>query len=391
MKIIVTGMSVTYPFGGVFWDYIQYVLGFKQLGHEVLYLEDTGKWCYSPRLQTFVEDGRDNAEFFATQLRRLDPELVDAWFFRDVTGKIYGRSWNKVAAFCRDAELFLHISASCWLRDEYFSPRIIAFLDSDPLYTQVSFLGDSPDQVPGERLNWWKRHHDVFFTFGENIHGPDCKVPHASIDWIPTRQPVVLDCFTKAIVPAQARRRVLTTVASWNPKETGPVVDGISYGGKGTEFKRFIDLPSHSPLPLELALSGSYPADKLRQHGWRLLDAYAISSDPWIYRDYLARSFGEWSVAKQAYVASRSGWFSCRSACYLALGVPVIVQDTGFNQLIPTGEGVLTFSTVEEAAAGIQAVKADYEYHQRRAREIADSYFSAPVVLGRMLAQIGLG
>ena len=164
---------------------------------------------------------------------------------------------------------------------------------------------------------------------------------------------MVLECFAKARVPLEARRRVLTTVASWEPTEGGPVVKGITYRGKSAEFERFIDLPSRSALPLELALSGTIPSARLREHGWRVRDAYEVSYDPWVYCSYLARSFGEWSVAKNAYVASRSGWFSCRTACYLALGIPVVVQDTGFSKIIPSGEGILAFETLDEASDAI--------------------------------------
>src|SRR5262249_55465232 len=144
--------------------------------------------------------------------------------------------------------------------------------------------------------------------------------------WIPTRPPVVLDRFAPAALPVGLRRRTLTTVASWEPAEKGPVVGGVAYHGKSVEWERFIDLPSRSVLPLEVAMSGPAPIGRLRTRGWHVRDALEVSSDPAAYRSYLAGSAGEWSVAKNAYVASRSGWFSCRTACYLALGVPAVVQ-----------------------------------------------------------------
>jgi hypothetical protein len=165
------------------------------------------------------------------------------------------------------------------------------------------------------------------------------------------------------------------------------VVDGVAYKGKSFELERFLDLPALSALPIELAMSGRAPVDRLRAHGWRLVDAYGVSKDPWVYRDYLANSLGEWSVAKNAYVASRSGWFSCRTACYLALGVPAVVQDTGFTQAIPTGEGVLTFTTPEEAADAIERLAADPDRHARAARMIAEEYFDSAKVLGRLLEE----
>jgi hypothetical protein len=389
LRIAVTGLAATYPFGGVFWDYLQYPLGLRRLGHDVLYIEDTGKWSYDPEAGTFVESGARNAALLAQQITRLDPELSDRWFFRDATGQTYGRSWTQVAEFCRSADLFIHVSASCWMRDEYFAAGRVAFIDSDPMYTQASV----PDYVAGKiddesraRVDMLRR-HDVFFTFGENVNHSDCRIPKGIFNWIPTRQPIVLDCFSRAAVPVESRRQVLTTVASWKSAEGSRVVDGVTYEGKGVEFERFMDFPSRSSLPIELAMSGQAPADRLRAHGWKMTDAYSVSRDPWVYRDYLARSFGEWSVAKNAYVASRSGWFSCRTACYLALGVPAIVQDTGFQGTIPTGEGVFAFSTREEAAAAIDCVATDPERHAKAAHEVARQYFDSDKVLSRLVTE----
>lgn len=389
LRIAVTGLAATYPFGGVSWDYIQYPLGLRRLGHDVLYIEDTGKWCYDPTAGTFVEDGRRNAAFLAREITAFDPDLADRWFFRDATGKTYGRQWNDVVSFCRSADLFLHISASCWMREEYFTATRVAFIDTDPMYTQASvpdYLTGTIDAQARARVDMLRRHH-VFFTFAENIGAPDCRIPRGLFDWITTRQPVVLNRFEHASVPVASRRRVLTTVASWEPAEKCTVVDGITYYGKNLELERFISLPSRSPLPLELAISGRVPADRLRAHGWKLVDPYGVSCDPWVYRDYLAHSLGEWSVAKNAYVASRSGWFSCRTACYLALGVPAVVQDTGFGSAIPTEEGVLRFTTLEEAADAIDRIASEPERHAKAAREIAQEYFDSDKVLNRLIEE----
>lgn len=389
LRLVVTGLAATYPFGGVFWDYMQYVLGLHRLGHDVWYIEDTGKWCYNPRACTFIEDGRDNAQYLAQHMARLDPALRERWFYRDATGQTFGRSWTEVKDFCRSADLFIHISASCWMRDEYFAAKRVAFIDSDPMYTQSSippYLDGTIDADARARVDML-REHDVFFTFAENIGAPDCVIPTQLFHWIPTRQPVVLECFTPFAVPPHARRRVLTTVASWEPTESGPVVHGVTYRGKSTEFERFMALPAVSVLPLELALSGRVPAERLRLHGWHVRDAYPISRDPWIYRDYLAQSLGEWSVAKNAYVASRSGWFSCRTACYLALGVPAVVQDTGFCSSLPGHEGILAFTTLEEARTAIMHLFNAPERHAQAARDIAAAYFDARMILTRLLEQ----
>jgi hypothetical protein len=273
------------------------------------------------------------------------------------------------------------------MREEYFTAKRVAFIDSDPMYTQSSippYLDGSIDEAARARVDMLLQ-HDVFFTFAENIGAPDCLIPTELFRWLPTRQPVVLECFESAAVPVRDRRPVLTTVASWEPTEGGPVVKGVSYRGKSAEFERCIDLPLHSALPLELALSGKVPADRLRAHGWQVRDAYEVSHDPWVYRDYLAQSCGEWSVAKNAYVASRSGWFSCRTACYLALGVPAVVQDTGFSKMIPSGDGVLAFETPEEASGAIESLLCAPEHHAKAAQTIAMEYFDARLVLARLV------
>jgi hypothetical protein len=389
LRIAVTGLAATYPFGGVFWDYVQYALGFLELGHDVLYIEDTGRWCYDPVAETFTESGENNARHLQQHLARLDERLVDRWFYRDAREATYGRPWADVVEFCRGADLFLHISASCWMRDEYFAADRTAFIDSDPMYTQASipdYLDGTADDEARQRVEML-RSHDVFFTFGERLGAADCRVPAGLFDWQPTRQPIVMPCFDTAARRWDERRRVLTTVASWEPAEAGPVVDGVKYRGKSVEFERFIDLPSRSPVPIELAISGNFPRERWREHGWKIREGYDISRDPWVYRDYLADSLAEWSVAKNAYVAGRTGWFSCRTACYLALGVPAVVQQTGFPTDLPTGEGLIAFDTLEEAAAGIEELARDPARHASAARQIAQEHFDSQQVLTRLLEQ----
>ncbi|MBK7976408.1 MAG: glycosyltransferase family 1 protein [Deltaproteobacteria bacterium] len=387
LRIVTTGLAATYPLGGVFWDYLQYPLGFQRLGHEVLYLEDTGRWCYDAEAQTFVEGGAANARFLAREIARLDPSLAERWFFRDGTGATFGQPWADVRRFVREADLFLHISASCWMRDEYWTSGVVAFIDSDPMYTQASVPGYVAGTIGAEeraRVDMLRRHH-LHFTFGENVGAPGCKVPTALFDWLPTRQPIVLDCFEGAARPLASRRRVLTTVASWEPHAKPLVVEDVRYFGKSAEFERFLGVPARAALPIEVALSGPAPRDHLRAHGFQLVDPAGVSGDGWVYRDYLADSFAEWSVAKHAYAASKSGWFSCRSACYLALGVPVIVEDTGFGAAIPTGAGVLAFDSPDESVDAIARVEREPERHAAAALAVARSHFDARTVLGALL------
>ncbi|MGH3089706.1 MAG: glycosyltransferase [Rubrobacteraceae bacterium] len=392
LRIAVTGLAATYPYGGPFWDYMQYPIGLRKLGHDVLYIEDAELWGYDPITHTFVEHGGRHADWFAKRVEAFAPDLEDRWFFRDATGRTYGREWSEVVRFCREADLFLHLSASCWMREEYYEAGKVVFIDSDPMYTQSSvpgYLEGALGELDLSRIEMLRR-HDEFFTFGENVGSPGCKIPTELFDWKPARQPVVLDLFRDAAVPIENRRRALTTVASWEPSKMNLIVEGVAYGGKSLEFERFIELPRRSAMSMELALNGEIPKKRLREHGWKLIEPISVSSDPWVYRDYLASSLAEWSVAKNAYVDSRSGWFSCRTACYLALGVPAIVQDTGFD--LPTGEGLFKFSTLDEAADAIEELASDPNRHAKAAREIAAEYFDSGRVLTELIeGALGVG
>ena len=178
---------------------------------------------------------------------------------------------------------------------------------------------------------------------------------------------------------------------SWKTDVTPAMIDGVRYGGKDLEFARFLELPRRARVPLEMAIAGAAPLDRLREHGWHVVSAPERSATMQSYRTYLAGSRGEWSVGKNIYVALRTGWFSCRSAMYLALGKPVVVQDTGWSSHYPTGEGLLTFETLEQAAAALDAVDGDYGRHCDAARAIAEREFAAEKVLSRLLTDCGLG
>jgi hypothetical protein len=232
--------------------------------------------------------------------------------------------------------------------------------------------------------------HDCHFTYGENIGSPDCLIPSGLCDWMPTRHPIIPDCFKISEIPVKERRRVFTTVASWEPKEDGPVINGKKFTGKSTELLKFIDMPKRSSIPFEIALSGPAPYDTLKNHGWNIIDGYTASKDPVTYRNYLASSFAEWSVGKNAYVNSKSGWFSGRTAGYLASGVPVIVQDTGYSKIFKTGEGVLPFTTPDDCADAIEDLMSRYEVHVSAAKEFVSEYFDSSKVLQSLIDRVNV-
>ncbi|MEI6084344.1 MAG: glycosyltransferase family 1 protein [Verrucomicrobiota bacterium] len=378
MRIIVTGLVGQYAFGGVAWDYLQYVEGFRQLGHDVFYLEDTETWPYDPINNTISADCSYNVQYLGDVMQKLG--LGDRWVYRNgADGKYYGASPD----FCRGADVFVNVSGCGWLRDEYRAIPQKIFIDSDPLFTQVGLALGMQEVI--DRIGA----HDFHFTFAENINAPDCRVPKGGLRWLPTRQPVVLDWFPRA---TETPRDVFTTVMNWvsyKPSEYA----GETWGQKDLEFRKFLDLPQHTAQKFEIAMGlgqgKQRPTELILSKGWQLIEPDKALPDPWTYRDYLANSKGEWSVAKEGYVKARSGWFSCRSACYLALGRPCVLQDTGWSAHYPTGTGLFAFATMAEAVAGIAAINADYAKHSAGARAVAAEMFDARKVLGKMLEQIG--
>jgi hypothetical protein len=212
-------------------------------------------------------------------------------------------------------------------------------------------------------------------------------VPTDGIDWLPTVPPVVPELWPTSEVAPDAP---FTTVASWS--SYGCVTHGgETYGQKDQEILRLVDLPGLTRQRLEIALSGpDQPRERLRAAGWSVRDGEEVSGDVGAYQAYVTRSRGEFSAAKHAYVKTRSGWFSDRSVCYLAAGLPVVLQDTGFSDWLPTGRGVLAFSTIDEAADCLARVNADYAMHRKAAREIAEQFFDYRVVLPRLL-DVALG
>jgi len=232
--------------------------------------------------------------------------------------------------------------------------------------------------------------HNFFFTVGQNVGTPEFTVPTRGIDWHPIVPPVVLDQWPPHIDETYQR---ISTIADWRGSQDA-VFEGVYYGGKRDEFIRFLNVPLEVQPRIELALFISQREYEdlrlLAQHKWHIEDPVFWAGDPHSYREFIQFSRAEFSVAKHGYVQSNSGWISDRTVCYLASGKPALVQSTGFEGRLPTGKGLLTFRTVEEAIAGIQAINDDYLAHCHAARQIAEAYCNSDIVLGAMLEQVGL-
>lgn len=386
MIAIVTGMIATYPVGGVAWDYGQYALGLEKLGFDVYYLEDTGWETYDPSKGEYGSDYTFGTKFLQTTLAEFSPTLGQRWHFRAIDGSTRGIGFKEFRDIVAQADLFLNVSGGTLLRDDYMQCPRKVLIDSDPGWNHfVNF--PKWDANPGWQGTHGYRAHDHFFTYAERIGEPNCSLPELGIKWHPTRPPVVLDCWQ-----AKGQGPDWTTVMTWNNFRKPVEYRGRLYGSKEVEFPKVESLPQRLPdVRFELAVGGAEaPAEHWRQLGWTVVDSHSVSRTLDEYRDYIQHSRGEFSVAKNLYTATRSGWFSCRSVCYLAAGLPCVVQDTGFSEIIPTGEGLMSWSTLQEAEAAVREVESDYPFHQQRAREIAAEHFAAERVLGDLLTTIGL-
>ena len=375
LKIIVTGLIAQYPLGGVAWDYFQYVLGLAKLGHDVYYIEDTGQWPYNPKDGGVAKGCDFNVHYLAELMSRYG--LGSQWAYRFP----WKSQWFGMPADTREdviasADLLINVSGTLANPREYRSAKRMAYIDSDPVFTQIKLARGQED------FRRMVDTHDMHFSFGEGLPG---NAPPTGHHWHPTRQPVVLSEWRAS----EPRRDVFTTIMNWT-SYNAVVFEGKTYGQKDLEFMRFIDLPKRvAPAVLEIAANTGKtrrtPKDLLAHKGWQVVNPDEVCPDMDSYRRYIETSFAEWSVAKNGYVVGNSGWFSCRSACYLAAGKPVVVQDTGFSRLLPVGRGILPFSTPDEAVTAIREVQDDYATQARAARDIAEDYFASDKVLTALI------
>jgi hypothetical protein len=298
-------------------------------------------------------------------------------------------SESALAEVCRTADVFVNISCSTFLRDEYMSIPVRVLIDTDPMFTQIQHATQSAFTPGDSGIRGLIAGHTHHFTFGENIGEPDGRVPVTGVEWRPTRQPVCIDQWPVEPLPADGGRG-FTTVMNWSagrPLE----FEGESWGQKDVEFRRVMNLPQETDQQLTIAVgqttADAFPFEEVKSAGWNVLDPATSVADWKAYRRFIQASMGEFSVAKETYVKAKTGWFSCRSACYLASGRPVVTQDTGWTKQIPAGEGLIAFTSPDEALAGIDEIAADPRRHAKAARGIAEEFFDSRRVLGNLLIQ----
>jgi hypothetical protein len=369
LKILVAGMVAGNPQqGGASWAVLQYVFGLESLGHEVLLVE--------PVPAAALERGLVADYFRALPLRAGGAALV-----AQPGARALGLPYEDVLAFAAQADLLLNVSGM--LRDERLLEAIDvrAFLDLDPGFNQIWH---------SEGVDMGFAEHTRFVTVGGLVGTPSCPIPTCGREWVHTLPPVALEHWPLA--PDPPRRDAFTSVGHW--RSYGSLeYGGIHYGQRAHSLRELIDLPRRSAERFELALGidAGEPADlrALSANGWRLLDPAHVAADPAAYRDFVRGSKAELCVAKSGYVASRSGWFSDRSACYLASGRPVVAQDTGFGARLPAGEGLLAFTSAEEAAQAVAEVAAHPARHRAAARALAEEHLDARKVLGALVHELG--
>jgi hypothetical protein len=386
-RIVVMGFMGGIPIAGVVWQHLHYIIGLQRLGHEVYYCEDSARLAYNPETFSYGEDWSYAPKILDRLARRFDFEGRWGFCARFLSEQpTAGLSKERMRELIKTADAALNICGAQEIHEGLHGAENLIYVESDPGLEQIRL--DNGDASPREYLD----RHRALFTFGESLGTPDFPVPLHGCRWLPTRQPVVTDLWkTDAPPPDDA---VFTTIANWNTSGLKDIAwRGEKYHwSKSLEFLRFIDAPRAAGETVEMAtnIKDAATRDQLTSHGWRIIDATPISDDPDAYVRYIQQSRGEYTVAKDQYVRLHTGWFSDRTACYLAAGRPVITQETGFSKHLPAGRGLLAFHTAEEIAEAAHAIRLDYAAHSRAAYEVAAEHFEATKVIASLLERAGM-
>ena len=377
-RIIAGSYMVRYPLGGMMSWSLQWLVGLRRLGHEVIFVEKSNYAgsCYSPMTRESGDDCSHGLRAVTELFMRHG--LEDGWCFVDYAGNHHGMSRQEIAECFRTADMFLDLGTHGAWMEEASSSGLRVLVDGEPGYTQIRMENGSF----GEH-----RRYDRYFSNGANIGTPHSSAPNARLDWKPVFNPVVTDLFQPVPPPPGAR---YSTVMNW--QSHAPVQhEGRAYGQKDVEFVKFTDLPRHVSAGMEIAVSGTkIPMASIQDAGWQVRDAQEVTMTYDAYRNYILACRGEFSVCKNIFVEFRTGWFSDRSAAYLASGRPVVLQDTGFSSHLPTGEGLFAVTDMAEAAAALAEIEGNYEHHSRKAREIACDCLDSTVILKKFLHEIGI-
>jgi hypothetical protein len=386
-RLLVMGFMAGCPISGVIWQHLHYIVGLQRLGHDVYYVEDSGRHPYHPEKGAWLPE----YGYAANVLRALATEFgfEDRWSFCARYAGLEdtaGLSRRAVLELYRDADAILNVCGAQEINDDLRANDRLLYIDSDPGVEQIKV-----DQAPAHTIDYLAAHHRLF-TFGENIGTPAFPVPTHGLTWLPTRQPVVTDLWRTDSPPP--RPATFTSIANWNTSD----LKDMEWRGekflwnKAPQFLRHLAAPRYAEEPFELAVAMEDHETRadFERNSWRLRGAYDLSLNRHGYRQYVQDSKGEFTVAKDQYVRLNTGWFSDRSACYLAAGRPVITQQTGFTAHYGGDAGLFAFETLEEVAEAVKMINADYAHHSRAASEIAREFFEAQKVLQSLLERAGV-
>ena len=386
-RIVIMGFMGSMPIAGVIWQHIHYIVGLQRLGHEVFFIEDSARLPYNPETFEVTDEFDYAAKVLACLARDFDFKNRWAYCARYLPGNpTAGLPLKKIRQLYREADAILNVCGTQEFNDDLLVSDPILYVESDPGVEQIKI-----DKRVKSTMEYLRRHR-ALFTFGENVGTKSFPVPTHGFKWLATRQPVVTGFWKTRRSPASAP--VFTSVANWS---TSGLKD-ISWRGerylwsKSREFLRFVSAPAKAGETFELAtnIKDSKTRTKFERNGWRLRCPLQMSVDYWLYCDYIQRSKGEFTVAKDQYVRLNTGWFSDRSACYLAAGRPVITQETGFTKNYSGKAGLLSFRSVGEIVDAVEEVNRDYANHSRAAYDIAREFFEAEKVLKSILDRAGI-
>jgi hypothetical protein len=359
---------------------LQYLLGFHRLGHDVWFVERAryADECFDPARGAMSDDPSYGTEAVDRLLRRFG--LGERWCFTDVSGRYHGRSRTEIEDAFRTADLFIDMGTHGAWSDEARGAGLTVLLDGEPGYNQMRMeRGGAAGELRGA--------YDRYYTAGLNVGSEVSSAPTAGLTWGHLLHPVVPELFESGDPGPGAP---MTTVMNW--ASHAPVEhEGVTYGQKDVEFAKFAALPTEVRAPMELAVAGpDVPRQKLEALGWTVRDAHSVTASFDSFREYVAGSLGEFSVCKNVFVETRSGWFSDRSAAYLAAGRPVVLQETGFSDHLPVGRGLFAVETREEAVEAVERISCEWRVHSDAAADIAREHLDARVVLGRFLTDLGV-
>jgi hypothetical protein len=380
--IVVLGIIGCIPVAGtgVAWNAIQHLVGLRRLGYDVYYVEATGVWPFNAT----TDDCTYPVRYISTLLSRYGFQEKWAYVAAHSDGRCYGLSKLQVKELYARADAVVNLFGGTVLQEEHMRCPIRIYLETDPVVHQIRIANGEQKYIDLIGA------HTALFTWGANYGEPDCGVPVEPFVYKPTRSPVIVDYWHTPCDPAT---RWFTTVGHWDQSIKDLEYKGERYSwSKHREFLNVLPLPRCTTQEFSLALAIDDPpaVQMLESYGWHVEDAYEASKTMESYREYIWRSRGEFTVAKDMNVRLRSGWFSERSACYLAAGKPVVTQETGFSKFLPTGLGLHAFHTLEDIPPAIEAINSDYQKHSQAAKDIAAAYFDAEKVLRQVMSEAGL-